>query len=314
MIRTEGIAILHTHGPRANLFGYFVTRSEKLIWTTTVHSDPRYDFIGGGLKGKLFTMLNLWVLKKVNHCFAISSRFSKLLEELHIKCPMTTIYNGISFTGEQQAFFSPEDFQLKKEDFVVIMVGRLHPIKGHDVVFEAIKKVKDNIPNLKLLIVGDGPSEADLKQKVASLNIDRHVLFLGFHPEEKIDSLLKLADVFLLSSYSESFPLVVLEAARAKIPVISTDVGGVADLIDDETLGWVIPPKSVASLEQAIMNAYDRHEELPAIGEKLHQKAATKYSINQLVEAVADTYRELLVNNENKLMEVSKPAVNFKER
>ena len=64
IIKKENISILHTHGPRANLFGYFLKKKLKnnIIWTTTVHSDPRYDFIDRGLKGKIFTNINLHVL------------------------------------------------------------------------------------------------------------------------------------------------------------------------------------------------------------------------------------------------------------
>ncbi|WNF37317.1 glycosyltransferase family 4 protein [Bacillaceae bacterium IKA-2] len=304
LIRSETVSILHTHGPRANLYGYLVRKTENIIWTTTVHSDPRYDFIGRGLKGKLFTIINLRVLKKVHHCFAISNRFSKMLRDLNVNCRITTIYNGISFSETQQDFFSEAELNLTKKDFVIIMVGRLHPIKGHVVVFEAIKNLQVKIPNLKLLIVGDGPIEEELKRKVTTYKIAEQVSFLGFQPEKKIHSLLKLSDVFVLSSYSESFPLVILEASRAKIPVISTDVGGVKDLIIDHSLGWVIPPKDAESLEKAIFNAYELKDELGIIGINLYEKAAKNYSVKQLFEAVNSAYRELLAEKNNNIIDV----------
>lgn len=315
LIKKEAISILHTHGPRANLFGYFVRKTENIIWTTTVHSDPRYDFIGRGLKGKLFTIMNVAVLKKANHCFAISNRFAKMLRDIHVTCPIKTIYNGISFSEKQKTFFNETNLNLSKKDFVIIMVGRLHPIKGHEVVFEAIKSVKGTIGNLKLLIVGDGPIEMELKRKVTNYKLDNHVSFLGFQPEEKIYSLLKLANIFVLSSYSESFPLVVLEASRAKIAVISTDVGGVSDLITDPSLGWVIPPKNAKSLANALLHAFEQKDELPTIGENLYKKAAKKYSLTQLFEAVNSTYRELITEKENKRLNQSKitPTLNFKK-
>ncbi len=294
LIKKEGVTILHTHGPRANLYGYFVRKTENIIWTTTVHSDPRFDFIGRGIKGKLFTLLNLFVLKKVNHCFAISNRFSQMLRELKVNCRITTIYNGISFSENHELYYNQAELSLSKKDFVMIMVGRLHPIKGHVVVFEAIKNIKDKIPNIKLLIVGDGPIKEELERKVVECDIDDHVMFLGFQPEQKIHSLLKLSDVFVLSSYSESFPLVVLEASRAKVPVISTDVGGVKDLIVDNSLGWVIPPKDVKSLEGAMLNAYEMKDQLENIGENLYKKAENKYSVKQLFEAVNAAYKELM--------------------
>lgn len=294
LIKNENISILHTHGPRANLYGYLVKRTGNIIWTTTVHSDPRFDFIDRGIIGKIFTKLNIAVLKKVNHCFAISNRFSNMLRDLNVNCRITTIYNGISFTDHHELYYSEAELNLSKDDFVAIMVGRLHPIKGHVVAFEAIKNLKKKIPNLKLLIVGDGPLKEELQRKVTEYKIEENVSFLGFQPEQKIHSLLKLSNVFVLSSYSESFPLVVLEASRAKIPVISTDVGGVKDLIVDNSLGWVIPPRDVKSLEDALLNAYEIKDQLGNIGENLYKTAAKKYSVKQLFEEVKHAYNELI--------------------
>lgn len=293
LIEQEGVSILHTHGPRANFYGYFIRKKKRVIWTTTVHSDPRFDFIGRGLIGKVFTLLNLTVLKKVDHCFAISERFAKLVKDIGVNGPITTIYNGISFNENSYSLYQLTDVNVSKDDFILIMVGRLHPIKGHEIVLEAINRLKHVIPSIRLWVVGDGPLREELQQKVKRYQIERHVRFLGYQPEEKIHSLLKLSNVFVLASHSESFPLVVLEASRAKIPVISTDVGGVRDLITDQSLGWLIPPNRVDRLEKAIYDAYERKDELDSIGHNLYNKAATKYSVKQLFETVYVAYSEL---------------------
>ena len=76
-IKNNDIDMIHTHGARANLFGYFLKRLTKVTWVTTVHSDPRNDFLGRGVKGKLFTKLNMAMLKRVDHIFPISDRFKE---------------------------------------------------------------------------------------------------------------------------------------------------------------------------------------------------------------------------------------------
>ena len=80
-IRNNHIDIIHTHGPRANLYGYFLKKLTKVIWITTVHSDPRNDFLGRGIKGQVFAKLNICVLKKADHLLAISDRFKEMLVE-----------------------------------------------------------------------------------------------------------------------------------------------------------------------------------------------------------------------------------------
>lgn len=295
LIEEENIQIVHTHGPRANLYGYFIRKFVPFTWVTTVHSDPRNDFLGRGMKGKLFTKLNLMMLQKMDHYFAISSRFKAMLESFHIPSEkITTIYNGISFRDIYKAKLSREDVGMKESDFIVTMVARLDPVKGHIHAIRAISRLKEKYPQLKLMLIGDGPYEKELRSEVKRLGLEDHVSFL-LHQED-VHSLLSISNVKLLTSYSESFPLVILEAARAHIPVISTDVGGVKDLISDESLGWMIPVKDEKAIETAIEEAILAEEkgELKAYGDKLYEKASSHYSLEQFVHSVEKTYEQLL--------------------
>lgn len=290
-IREEKVDIVHTHGPRANLYAYLLRARIKFMWVTTIHSDPTKDFIKGGLKGKVFTAINMKVIRKIDHFFAVSERFKEMLVGFGVdKGKITTIYNGISFDEKRNVSLTRADLQLKKDLFVIIMVARLHPIKGHEVVFAALSEIINLHPEVQLLLVGDGPIREELEEQVQTLHLQQHVRFVGFQSD--VDSYLRLADVKLLASYSESFPLVLLEAARAEIPVISTDVGGVRELIPDESFGWVIPPKDKQALIEVVHSAVERKHsgELALMGKRLHEKAKQDFSINQLVETTKKTY------------------------
>ncbi|MCH1625113.1 glycosyltransferase family 4 protein [Ferdinandcohnia quinoae] len=288
------INIVHTHGPRANLFTLFLRRMIKFTWVTTIHSDPEKDFIKGGVKGKVFTAINMHVLKKIDHFFAVSNRFKEMLVRFGIKSEkITTIYNGIDFDIELTTTISRKQIGLSDEDFVITMVARLHPIKGHIIAFEAIHKLVSSGKNVKLLLIGNGPLEDELKKVVQKLQLTDNILFYGF--QEDVHSFLSLSDVKLLASYSESFPLVILEAARAYTPVISTDVGGVKDLISDPSLGWIINIKNVEELKVAIEEAIilKQSDKLQQIATNLNKKASEKYSVDQLVDTILKKYRTL---------------------
>jgi L-malate glycosyltransferase len=289
-MRQEGIDMVHTHGPRANLYAYIMRQTTKFKWVTTIHSDPQQDFIKGGVKGKVFTAINMRVIKKIDHFFAVSERFKQMIVGFGIDAnKITTIYNGIEFDISLEAKLSPQDLGLSDDDFVIIMVARLHPIKGHTVVFDAIKDL-----NVKLLLIGDGPIRKELEEEVAAKGLQDKVHFLGF--QKDVHSYLSLSDVKLLASYSESFPLVILEAARAHIPVISTDVGGVKDLISDPSLGWIVPIKDVPSMTDVIEQAMLQKAEgqLSKIGKNLYTKASANYSVDQLSEKTKQTYNKLM--------------------
>ncbi|MFE7060649.1 glycosyltransferase family 4 protein [Sutcliffiella sp. NPDC057660] len=291
----ENIDILHTHGPRANLMGYIIKKISKVKWIVTVHSDPRDDFLGSGIKGKIFTKINMLTLRNVDHYFAISDRFKEMLIQFKInEKRITTIYNGIDFNLDIPITVTRQRMGYSNNDFILLMVARLHPVKGHKEAFQAISNLITTYPNIRLLLVGDGPLKEELQEKIAYLNLEENVKLLGHR--EDVHSLLSISDIKILTSYSESFPLVILEAARAKVPVITTDVGGVEKLIKDSSYGWIIPIKDIQCLERAILEAYNlkRTNELKSKGEKLYHIASENYSVEKFCSSVYETYRKIL--------------------
>lgn len=280
--KEENFDIMHTHGPRANLFGIYVKRRTGICWVTTVHSDPSLDFVKGGLKGALFTRISLYAIRQMDHYFAVSERFKENLAALGVRREkVTTVYNGIHFTEEPAKAAA---LPVPEQAFVIAMVARLHPIKGHEVVFDAIRRMETK-PHL--LLVGDGPIEDELREK--SEDIREHVHFLGFRKD--VAGLYGASDVALLASYSESFPLALLEAANEHIPLISTDVGGVKELIEENETGWIVPPGDADALAEAIQKAMQA--DVKAMGDKLYQHASTHFSLGQLHRATKAVYTQL---------------------
>ncbi|KGX90983.1 glycosyltransferase family 4 protein [Pontibacillus marinus] len=290
-IKENGYDLLHTHGPRANLYGALIIKKLNIPWVTTIHSDPKLDFLKGGLKGKIFTKINLWSIKRIDHFFAVSERFKQDLMDIGIPGDrVSTIYNGIDFSKSYaKTNLSREDLQLKQENFVIAMVARLHPIKGHHEVFEAMQNLSD--PNVQLLLIGDGPEREDLQKKAKELNIQNQVHFLGFRDD--VPDIYQISDIGLLASYSESFPLALLEAAREKTPVIATNVGGIPHMLEDT--GWIIEPKDSQAITNALQEAIQEKEErtLTKRGEDFHNHASQNFSLEQLAEATKKMYKKI---------------------
>ncbi len=296
-ITKENIDIIHTHGPRANLYALILKRvvSKSCTWMSTVHSDPGDDFLGRGLKGKAFTYLNILAFKNMDHLLAISNRFSEMLVNYGVKdSKITTIYNGIDFNIPDSPKITRSDLGYEETDFLIIMVARLSMVKGHTIALKALSEIAVVNSRVKLLLVGSGELEEDLIKEVKQRELTEHVKFLGHH--NHVHSLLALSDLEILTSYSESFPLVVLEAARAQVPVISTDVGGVRDLIISDEYGWVVPVGDTVKLKEAILKAVTLKENggLKLIGSNLHKRASINYSIESFRLSVYNTYKKIL--------------------
>ena len=296
-IDSNKIDIIHTHGPRANFYGYYIKKKRpQCKWVTTLHSNPELDFMGRGLPGKVFTHLHLWSLKKPDHFLAISNKFKEILVDRNISPDkITTIFNGIDFTDiSMNHTVSREEFGFDSKDFIIIMVARFDPVKGHREVLKVLKELVAEDKNVKLLLVGDGHLENEIKSQAAVSKLDGNIKFLGYRTD--VPSLYSLADLALLASYSESFPLVLLEAARERKPVVTTDVGGVRDLIPSNEYGWVVPVRDNEALKKAIEEAIKLKEEkqLSSIGNKLYQRSSSLFTVGNFRDSVYAAYQKVL--------------------
>lgn len=294
-IKEHHIDIVHTHGPRANLYGYFIRKFTKTVWMTTVHSDPRNDFLGRGLKGNLFTRLNLAVLKAPDHYFAISKRFAQMMEDFGVQHnKITTILNGIDFDKKSTNRISSEELKLNPLDFVILMVARFDPVKRHELAILAMEKVLKKYPSVKLLFVGDGPSRENIEELVKNKDLTENIRFLGHR--EDVESFYKLCDLTLLTSKTESFPLVLLESSREKTTVITTDVGGVRDMIPDSSYGFVLGDDNPDDISDAIMTAIELKEtgKLREMGEKFFNFASQNFSIQSTADSIYQTYKKFV--------------------
>lgn len=287
-IQKNQIHIVHTHGPRANFFTYLIKNFLKFRWFTTIHSDPTKDFIKGGVKGKVFTSLNMNVIRKIDHFFAVSHRFGEMLEGFGVKSEkISIIYNGISFEEPSTLPVSRHDLGMNNEDFVVTMVARYHPIKNHPLAFNAVEKLRTEGIPIQLFAIGDGPEKSQLEKLRDSRD---YIHLAGFRQD--IHSCLRVSDCLLLTSDSESFPLVLLEAARAKIPVVTTDVGGVHALLPSEEYGFIAPVGDASKVADYLRKLYELKISgtIENMGEKLQQHAKHNFSVEQLEQATRNAY------------------------
>jgi len=184
--------------------------------------------------------------------------------------------------------FAPGDKQLARRRLglnagwrIVGSVGRLHPIKGHRFLIEALHELPDY---LHAVLVGDGPVRAELEQLAKELALSERVHFLGHRDD--LECIYPAFDVFCLPSLSEGLPRTLLEAQASGIPVVATNVGGVPEAVCDVS-GLIVPPADANALAAAIRQALDRDtSQSPrsfVVGRMSLKDTVRKY--HQLVEA-----------------------------
>jgi glycosyltransferase involved in cell wall biosynthesis len=157
----------------------------------------------------------------------------------------------------------------------LILTCRLAEIKRIDIFLQTVKLVADKIPDVKVLIAGDGKLLADLKQMAYELNINSNVYFAGH--QSNVEKLLQKSKIFVLTSDSEGLSLSVIEAMMCGLPAIVSDVGDLGDMVEDEVNGFLVPRRCPEKFAARIIELLTNENKLRAFSMAAH-KAALKYS------------------------------------
>ncbi len=153
----------------------------------------------------------------------------------------------------------------------LLFVGRLAAVKGVPVLLEALAALRERHPEMRLTLVGDGPERGALEAAARNLGLQERTAFLGYLSQEAVAEQLARHDLFVLPSFGEGVPVVLMEAMAARLPVIATAVGGVGELVDPGC-GLLVPPGDSEALARAI----DALLRDPARGHALGEAGAAK--------------------------------------
>lgn len=171
------------------------------------------------------------------------------------------------------------------------IVGRLVPIKNHELFFDAAERVRA-VRDVGLVVVGDGEQRAALERRAAERGLSDRTVFLGWRRD--LDVIYADLDLVALTSINEGTPVAVIEAMASARPVVATEVGGVADVVEHERTGLLVRAGDAAAFAQATLRLLDD----PALGERLgreaRSRALARYGSDRLVRDVRQLYDELL--------------------
>lgn len=275
LCRRERPDIVHSHAEAADLAGRLVSACLGLKHFATAHSEYPWHWRRG--VGMALERSTAFLTKQY---FAVSSVVAGMLrEELNIPDEkIRMIPNWPPRAGAE-----PERVPLPPRGTLTLLnVARLHVQKNQEVLLASFREVRKRCPDAVLWIAGTGPEEARLKSLAPE-----GVMFLGHRTD--VPALLRAADLFVLSSSWEGMPLSVLEAMREGLPVISTDVAGMGDIITDGDSGLVVPRGDVVALAQAILHCWEDPQHARRMGDAGKQLVQALEA--QGIAAYAETYR-----------------------
>ncbi len=296
LLKRERPDILHTHLFHANVLGRIIGKIAGVpIIISTIHN----EYFGGRLR----ELLLMWTRGLCDMTTVVSKKVSIRMMKLHIVTEKTcrVIHNGILLNSfplilphEREKHRLQRNLNLFHPVFVCI--GRLTKQKGYEFLLQTIFILKQRIPNLKLLIVGEGEERLSLEKKIKELQIQDQVELVG--SQSIVRDFLAVADIFLLPSIFEGFGIVILEAMACGIPVIASNVGAVNEIIQCEHSGFIVEPND----EYAFMKEIEKvlslsQEEKIKVVSAARNVVENKFSIEKIAEEYQQLYEELLKKN-----------------
>jgi glycosyltransferase involved in cell wall biosynthesis len=189
-----------------------------------------------------------------------------------------------------------ERLGLGAEDVIVGFLGRMVPIKDLPTLVNAFAIALERIPNMRLLLAGDGPERPVLTQLAERLGIEERVVFLGW--VDDLPRFYATLDVCAISSINEGTPVAIIEAMAAARPVAASAVGGVVDIVEQDVTGLLVPPRDPPALANAIVALSQSPDERRRMGQQ-GRRRATGYTEGRLVDDLERLYQEGLAEVRN---------------
>lgn len=290
--------IVHTHLELSDVLGSLAASSLGLPCVSTIHLLARQptgqpsDFTR---RSAAKARLTGYVRRHTNaRVLAVSAaaRDAYLQTGWDLPERVVVVHNGIARAPKQGAGERVRnELGLPAEALVMSILTVLRPGKGHAILFAAMRDLLPSFPQLRLVVLGDGPERGQLQSLAAPLR--DAVIFTG-HRSDVMD-VLAATDVLVHPTSMDAFPTALLEAAAARVPVVATAVGGIPEIIEDGRTGHLIdaPPRSEALAEKlaALLGDEDRRR---ATGERAHTRFTERFTAQIWAKRLREVYEEVL--------------------
>jgi len=288
LLKSERPDVIHAHDSRSVAMAAtaiaIVAPTPRPRLVTTRRSEFRPDR----------TSFSRWKYSQVDTFIATSRSIrERILSEGVPTDRVVVVHPGVDLTRVDRlaAANVHADFFLPTHAPIVGNVGALIPVKGHQHLIGALPGVRREVPDVRLVIAGDGELRVPLEQQIRDLHLERHAFLAGFR-EDAIE-LTKGFDVYASTALREGASVAVLDAMAAGKPVVAFAVGHLSDLVQDGETGHLVPLRDDAALAAALTRLLLDEGSRRQMGAAARQVVAERFSIEEMVEGTKEAYREV---------------------
>jgi glycosyltransferase involved in cell wall biosynthesis len=297
IFRLERPDIIHLNSSKAGLIGTIAARLASIV---TSNYSPKIIFTGHGwafnekrniISRAILSLLHYTTILGSHITIAVSERVRAQLAQFPFASKkIVTIHNGIKNDNYKDKNEARTQLALPLDKTIIGTISELHTNKGIDCALHACAHVFEEYPEVHFVILGDGEERKSLELLTKNLGIDSRVIFLGYVPHAA--EYLKAFDIFSLTSRTEAFPYVLLEAGAASRPVIASRVGGIPELIEHQVSGLLSYPDDSDDIEHKMKVLLSDENKRNEYAQKLNQKVSLEFSLENMLEKTLVLYKK----------------------
>lgn len=289
----EKLDVLHVHYAIPHAISGYLAREilndkNAVALVTTLHGT---DITLVGLEPSFHPLVK-FSLERSDAVTAVSGHLvEKTRQSFDVETPIAMIPNFVDTDQYKRVECPPLARQLheSKDEFVLMHVSNFRPVKRVQDCVRILAEVRTQLP-ARLVLVGDGPDRSDTERLARELGVSDYVRFLG--KQSALPEILSMADVFLLPSQQESFGLSALEAMSCGVPVVATNIGGIAEVVRHGETGYVAELGDVRRMAKYCVELLTQPKKLQAFREASRQRAVDVYDINLIVPMYEEIYHQ----------------------
>jgi colanic acid/amylovoran biosynthesis glycosyltransferase len=285
-IESRNLQHLHVHFVNpASTVGLIASRVFGIGFSFTVHGpDEFYDVRGQRLSEKI-----------EGASFVLCIGYFARSQLMKLSPTRNWSKFEIAPLGVDLRVFARRPFgRASEEPFRILCVGRLVPAKGQHILIAAVDRLVKGGRSVSLRFVGDGPDRVSLEREMNYRGLSGHLAFEGNVNQDRIREFYHEADAFVLASFAEGIPVVLMEAMAMEIPCVSTMVAGIPELIRDGIDGLLVMPSDERGLAQAIARLIDDEDLRRRLGEAGRQRVTEKYDLDKNIDLLSRLFRARL--------------------
>jgi len=294
-LRRLQIDVLHTHNFHASALGMVAGRAARVpVCLVSRHHCDETDVLGKPWHRRVDQLSG-----RLADLTVANSRWTMSVLESKERLPpskVRLVYYGIDLDPflevppEAAAEFR-QDCDLS-DKFLLTVLGRLDPLKGHRFLLDAMPEVVRALgPKVRLLVVGSGPTRDACEEQVKRLGLEPYVRFLGYRCD--IPRILTATDVVVIPSVTEAFGLVLVESMACGAAIVASDVGGIPEVVSDGRTGLLVPPRSPDALARAIIRLHDEPALRTNVAANGREDVTKRFQLDRMVSDYQSIYLEL---------------------